>query len=219
MNPRLPSSALPAAGQSQPSARWGAPGSAHTFSTCTDPPQRLSSCLGPSPGFPGGSAAKESTCKVGGLSSVPGLGRSLGEGKGYPFQYSGLACIVHGSQRVGLRINLEALSLFPSLDLSRPEQFPGDCNEALSAAKGSIWEGHGQKPVPFTPSVGGAIQRQCLRPPGLGRNPSTGAGRLEGRGPALYPSHRLDHTTCRVTPGALPPPVKTHAQRLQPALG
>ena len=41
-------------------------------------------------GFPCGSAGKESTCNVGDLGSIPGLGRSLGEGKGYPLQYSGL---------------------------------------------------------------------------------------------------------------------------------
>ena len=46
-----------------------------------------------------GSAGKESACNVGDLGSIPGLGRSPGEGKGYPFQYSGLKnsmdCIVH----------------------------------------------------------------------------------------------------------------------------
>ena len=41
-------------------------------------------------GFPGGSDDKESTCNAGDLGSVPGLGRSLGEGDGYPLQYSGL---------------------------------------------------------------------------------------------------------------------------------
>ena len=41
-------------------------------------------------GFPCGSAGKESACKVGDLGSIPGLGRSPGEGKGYPLQYSGL---------------------------------------------------------------------------------------------------------------------------------
>ena len=41
-------------------------------------------------GFPCGSAGKESACSAGDLGSVPGLGRSPGEGKGYPFQYSGL---------------------------------------------------------------------------------------------------------------------------------
>ena len=41
-------------------------------------------------GFPLGSAGKEPTCNVEDLGSIPGLGRSPGEGKGYPFQYSGL---------------------------------------------------------------------------------------------------------------------------------
>ena len=50
---------------------------------------------------PGSSAGKESTCNEGDLVSIPGLGRSPGEGKGYhPLQYSGLEnsmdCIVHG---------------------------------------------------------------------------------------------------------------------------
>ena len=56
----------------------------------------------PSPrlGFPCGSAGKESACNVGDLGLTPELGRSPGEGKGYPLQYSGLEnsmdCIVHG---------------------------------------------------------------------------------------------------------------------------
>ena len=41
-------------------------------------------------GFPCGSAGKEFTCNVGDLGSIPGLGRSPGEGKGYSLQYSGL---------------------------------------------------------------------------------------------------------------------------------
>ena len=51
-------------------------------------------------GFPCGSAGKESTCSTGDLGSIPRLGRSPGEGKGYPLQYFGLEnsmdCIVHG---------------------------------------------------------------------------------------------------------------------------
>ena len=35
-------------------------------------------------GFPGGSGGKESACSVGDLGLIPGLGRSPGEGKGYP---------------------------------------------------------------------------------------------------------------------------------------
>ena len=41
-------------------------------------------------GFPCGSAGKESTCNAGDLGLSPGLGRSPEEGKGYPFQCSGL---------------------------------------------------------------------------------------------------------------------------------
>ena len=50
-------------------------------------------------GFPDGSDGKESACNAGDLGSIPGLG-CLGEGNGYPPQYSGqensMGCIVHG---------------------------------------------------------------------------------------------------------------------------
>ena len=49
----------------------------------------LHSCNGDE-GFPGGSAGKESACNAGDIGSIPDLGRSPGEGNGYPFQYSGL---------------------------------------------------------------------------------------------------------------------------------
>ena len=56
-------------------------------------------------GFPGGSDLKESACNAEDLGSIPGLGRSLGEGNGYPLQYSGLEnstdSISMRSQRVG----------------------------------------------------------------------------------------------------------------------
>ena len=51
-------------------------------------------------GFPGGSSDKESACNVGDLGLITGLGRSPGEGKGYPLLYSGLEnymnCTAHG---------------------------------------------------------------------------------------------------------------------------
>ena len=37
---------------------------------------------------PGGSTGKESACNAGDPGSIPGLGRSPGEGIGYPLQYS-----------------------------------------------------------------------------------------------------------------------------------
>ena len=51
-------------------------------------------------GFLGGSAGKESTHNVGDMGSIPGLGRSPGEGKGSPLQCSDIEnsmdCIVRG---------------------------------------------------------------------------------------------------------------------------
>ena len=51
-------------------------------------------------GFPDSLVGKESTYNVGDLGSIPGLGGSPGEGKGYSLQYSGLEnsidYIVHG---------------------------------------------------------------------------------------------------------------------------
>ena len=38
--------------------------------------------------FPGGSEVKASACNTGDPGSIPGLGRSLGEGNGNPLQYS-----------------------------------------------------------------------------------------------------------------------------------
>ena len=51
-------------------------------------------------GFPHSSVVKEFACNAGDPSSIPGLGRSAGEGIGDPLPYSGLEnsmdCIVHG---------------------------------------------------------------------------------------------------------------------------
>ena len=62
-----------------------------------------------STGFPCGSAGKESAWNVGDLGSIPGLGRSPGEGKGYPLQYSGLEnsmdYIAHGVAKTQTRLS------------------------------------------------------------------------------------------------------------------
>ena len=59
--------------------------------------------------IPCGSAGKESASNEGDLVSVPGLGRSPGEGKGYPLQYSGLEnsmdCIVCGVTKSQTRLS------------------------------------------------------------------------------------------------------------------
>ena len=60
-------------------------------------------------GFPCGSAIRESICNTGDLGSIPRLGRSPGEEKGYPLWYFGLEnsmdCIVHGVAKSWTRLN------------------------------------------------------------------------------------------------------------------
>ena len=48
-------------------------------------------------GFPGSSAGKESACNAEDPASISELGRSAGEGIGYPLQYSGLKNSMVGS--------------------------------------------------------------------------------------------------------------------------
>ena len=66
-------------------------------------------------GFPGGSVSKESTCSVGDLGSNPGLGRSPGEGIGYPLQYSGLENFMDCTDHHGVGKNQTRLSDLHSL--------------------------------------------------------------------------------------------------------
>ena len=46
-------------------------------------------------GFPGSPDGKVSACNAGDPGLIPGFGRSPGEGKGYPLQYSGLQNPMH----------------------------------------------------------------------------------------------------------------------------
>ena len=64
-------------------------------------------------GSPGGSDGKESACNAGDPGSIPGWGRSPGEGNGYPLQYSSLEnpmdtgawqAIVHGVAKSRARL-------------------------------------------------------------------------------------------------------------------
>ena len=69
---------------------------------------------------------KEPACKVGDLGSVPGLGRSPGEGKGYPLQYSGLEnsmdCKVHWVKESDMteRLSLSLFKLFLNVLICLP---------------------------------------------------------------------------------------------------
>ena len=58
-------------------------------------------------GFPGGSGSKESACNAGGLGSIPGSGKSLGEGNGYPFQYT---CLENSMDREAWRATVHGVA-------------------------------------------------------------------------------------------------------------
>ena len=90
--------------------------------------------------FPCGSAGKESTCNVGDLGSVTGLGRSPGEGKGYPLQYSGLEnsmdYTVHGVAKSRTRLSTFHFTQDPHLEVIFDSFFsittPGQCIHSVS---------------------------------------------------------------------------------------
>ena len=72
-------------------------------------------------GLPWWLSDEEFTCNAGDAGLIPGLGRSPGEGKGYPLQYSGLensmVCIVHGVAKSWIRLSdFHVVSLKDQID-------------------------------------------------------------------------------------------------------
>ena len=78
--------------------------------------------LDPSAGFPGSSAGKESTCNAGDPSMIPGLGRSAGEGIGYPLQYLGLPLWVR-QERICLQCGIPGWARSPGERNGYPLQY------------------------------------------------------------------------------------------------
>ena len=85
-------------------------------------------------GFPDSSVAKKFTCNAGVPSSIPGWGRSPGEGKGYPLQDSSLGnsmgCLVYGvsksqTQLTDFHFHFTSISIyFPSIFISKVCLYP-----------------------------------------------------------------------------------------------
>ena len=82
---------------------------------------------------------------VGDLGSIPGLGRSPEEGKGYPLQYSGLEnsmdCIAHGVSKSWLQLR----ELHFTSGLSRG---PNAVTRALTSGRGRRWKDRQAGQVP-----------------------------------------------------------------------
>ena len=75
-------------------------------------------------GFPSGSAGKESTCNAGNLGSIPGLGKSSGEGNSCPLQCSALENFMDCISSWGLKVSdtTEQLSLLLFVDRETSKQ-------------------------------------------------------------------------------------------------
>ena len=71
--------------------------------------------------FPNRSVGKESTCSAGNPSLIPGMGRSAGEGIGYPLQYSWASLVAQDGEESAC--NAGDLGLIPGLGRS-----PGEGN-------------------------------------------------------------------------------------------
>ena len=84
-------------------------------------------------GFPCGSAGKESTCNARHLGLIPGLGRSPGEGKGYPLQYSGL------ENSVDYIVHAKLLQSCPTLCDPRDGSPPGSAVPGILQARTLEW--------------------------------------------------------------------------------
>ena len=76
----------------------------HIFASYTIPHDKLSVCF--KQGFSGGSDSKESSCNAGDPCSIPGSGRSSGEGHGNPLQYS---CLENPTDRGALQATVHRL--------------------------------------------------------------------------------------------------------------
>ena len=77
-------------------------------------------------GFPGSSAGKDSSCNVGDASSIPGSGRSSGEGIGYPLQYSWASVVAQlvkeSACNVGVLCSIPGLGRSPGKGKGYPLQ-------------------------------------------------------------------------------------------------
>ena len=89
--------------------------------------------------FPGGSEGKESACNAGDRSSIPGLGRSLGEGNGNPLHYSCLENPMdRGATVGGLRPWDHKILVFLVQILHYERMFPYIIEDSTQALTGKV---------------------------------------------------------------------------------
>ena len=79
--------------------------------------------------YPHGSGGKESACNVGDLGLIPGLGRSAGEGIGYPLQYSWASLVAQLVKNPPVMWETWVRSLGWEDPLAQRGQVPGEASE------------------------------------------------------------------------------------------
>ena len=141
-------------------------------------------------GFPDGSAGEESSCNVGDLGSIPGLGRSPGDGKGYPLQYSvrenSMDYTVHAEKATATHSSTLAWTIpwteEPGRLQSMGSQRVGG-NWATSLSLSCIGEGNGNPLQSSHPNLTGVLSQ--------GHILFSRRRRINTRG-SSYGSHRVD---------------------------
>ena len=124
---------------------------------------------------PGSSVSKESACNAGDLGSIPGLGRFLSEGKGYPLQCSGLEnsmdCTGHGVTKSQTRLrdfhftsyrNRTQNTTYTHLYMSESLTVPGNSvskESACNAGDQGLVPGSGRS---YGEGNGNLLQYSCL---------------------------------------------------------
>ena len=117
-------------------------------------------------GFLCGSVDKESACDAGDPNSIPESGRSLGEGKGYPVQYSGLEnsmdCRVHRVTKSGTQLSDFHFTSHSLWDFSSPTKPKSTAVKAqsLNHSMPGNWASQVELVVKNPPAIAGDIEMQ-----------------------------------------------------------
>ena len=96
-------------------------------------------------GFPDSSVGKESACNAGDPGSIPGSGRSTGEGIGYPLQYSWASLVAQLVKNVPAMQEIWVRSLVGKIPLEKgkdPFQYSGLENSLDYTVHGVAKVGH-----------------------------------------------------------------------------
>ena len=109
--------------------------------------------------LPGSLAGKESACNAGDPGSIPGLGRSPGEGRGYPLQYSGGSDGQESTCNARYLVSIPVLGRFSGEGNSYSFQYSGLENSMDRGAWWAIVHGVTKRQTQLSDSLSGVSLR------------------------------------------------------------